>query len=608
VDLVVIDFESFYSREFSLSKLTTEEYIRDPQFEVIGVCAKHTDEPVEWVSGTHEEIQRYLDSLQLQDKAVLAHNMMFDGAILSWRFGIRPKLLLDTLSMSRAWHGVDQRHSLAALAKQYGLPDKGTEVQNAMGLRREDFSPEQLADYGEYCKHDVDLCLALFQSMVEQGFPKRELQLIDKTLRMFTEPTLELDLELLEGHLIATQRRKQELLDAAGITDKKDLMSNKKFADLLERLGIDPPMKVSPTTGKLTYAFAKTDPAMKELEEHESPHVQALVAARLGNKSTLEETRTERFMSIAGRGSLPIPLRYYAAHTGRWGGSDKINLQNLPSRGANAKKLKRAILAPEGHMLIDCDSSQIEARVLAWLAGQDDLVAAFANGDDVYIQMAAKIYGVAEGDVTKEQRFVGKTTILGAGYGMGGPKFAAQLKNFGHEIDEDEARRIIDIYRYANSAISGLWKQAQQAIKGMVHGDKYAVGIPGVVEVDPAVPGIVLPSGLTIGYRGLAAEQGARGYEYTYQTRNGPSRIYGGKVVENVVQALARCVVAEQLIKIAKRYRVVLTVHDSIVSCVPEDEVDEAREYIEQCMRTPPKWAAGLPVNCESEVGKSYGG
>ena len=234
MDLVVIDFESFYSREFSLSKLTTEEYIRDPQFEVIGVCAKHTDEPVEWVSGTHEEIQRYLDSLQLQDKAVLAHNMMFDGAILSWRFGIRPKLLLDTLSMSRAWHGVDQRHSLAALAKQYGLPDKGTEVQNAMGLRRADFSDAQLADYGEYCKHDVDLCLSIFNSMISAGFPKRELQLIDKTLRMFTEPRLDLDLELLEGHLLSTQRRKQELLDAAGVADKKDLMSNNKFADLLE--------------------------------------------------------------------------------------------------------------------------------------------------------------------------------------------------------------------------------------------------------------------------------------------------------------------------------------------------------------------------------------
>jgi len=320
MDLVTLDFETFYSREFSLSKLTTEEYIRDDRFEVIGVCAKHNDGPVEWVTGDRWEIQRYLDNLELQDKAVLAHNMMFDGAILSWRFGIHPKLLLDTLSMSRAWHGVDQRHSLAALAKQYGLPDKGTEVQNAMGLRRADFSDEQLAAYGEYCKHDVDLCLSIFNSMIAAGFPKRELQLIDKTLRMFTEPRLDLDLELLEGHLIATQRRKQKLLDAAGVADKKDLMSNAKFADLLEKLGVDPPMKVSPTTGKLTYAFAKTDPAMKELEEHENPHVQTLVAARLGNKSTLEETRTERFMAIAGRGKLPIPLRYYAAHTGRWGG------------------------------------------------------------------------------------------------------------------------------------------------------------------------------------------------------------------------------------------------------------------------------------------------
>ena len=320
MDLITVDFETFYSREFSLSKLTTEEYIRDPRFEVIGVCVKYNDEPVEWVTGDHWEIQRYLDGFDWADAAALAHNMMFDGAILAWKFGIRPKALFDTLSMSRAWHGVDQRHSLAALAKQYELPDKGTAVHNAMGLRRADFDDEQLADYGDYCKHDVDLCYTLFTTMMAAGFPKRELKLIDKTLRMFTEPTLELDLPLLEGHLISVQNRKKALLDAAGIEDKKDLMSNPKFANLLEQLGVDPPLKLSPTTGKMTYAFAKTDPGMKELLEHENTYVQALVAARMGNKSTLEETRTERFMAIAGRGKLPIPLRYYAAHTGRWGG------------------------------------------------------------------------------------------------------------------------------------------------------------------------------------------------------------------------------------------------------------------------------------------------
>lgn len=287
--------------------------------------------------------------------------------------------------------------------------------------------------------------------------------------------------------------------------------------------------------------------------------------------------------------------------------SDKINMQNLPSRGPDAKKLKRAIRAPEGHILIDCDSSQIEARVLAWLAGQDDLVQAFANGDDVYVQMAAKIYGVPEEEVTKEQRFVGKTTILGAGYGMGAEKFAAQLKTFGHEMDLDEARRVIDVYRFSNSAISSLWKQAQRALKGMLHEDAYELGEHGVLQVVPETPGIRLPSGLVIPYRGLRQEQGDKGPQLVYDTRNGPSRIYGGMCTENVVQGLARCVVGEQLLEISRKYRVVLTVHDSIVSCVPEDEADEAQSYIEQCMRTPPAWAPDLPVNCESDVGPTYG-
>ena len=139
----------------------------------------------------------------------------------------------------------------------------------------------------------------------------------------------------------------------------------------------------------------------KHLLTHQDERVQSLVAARLGNKSTLEETRTQRFIDIAKRGLLPVPVRYYAAHTGRWGGDDKINLQNLPSRGANANMLKRGIIAPQGHSIIDADSAQIEARVLAWLAEQDDLTEAFAKGEDVYKNMASRIYGVAESDVTK---------------------------------------------------------------------------------------------------------------------------------------------------------------------------------------------------------------
>jgi len=393
----------------------------------------------------------------------------------------------------------------------------------------------------------------------------------------------------------------------AGVEDKKDLMSNPKFADMLRGLGVEPPMKISLTTGKETYAFAKSDEDFKALQEHEDDRVQSLVAARLGNKSTLEETRTERFIGIAKRGLLPVPVRYYAAHTGRWGGADKINLQNLPSRGPNGKKLKKAIIAPEGYTVVEADSSQIEARVLAWFAGQDDLVDQFARGEDVYKYMASSIYNVAVADVTKGQRFVGKTTILGAGYGMGAEKFGVQLKTFGFEVSEAEAQRIISIYREANFKISQVWRDANNMVKNLANNRAMAFGKKGVITVDAADQALIVPSGLKIFYPELYGEKSDMGFEYSYKVRRGRSRLYGGKVIENVCQAIARCIIGEQMLRINKKYKVVLTVHDSIVCCVPDEEVAEAQQFVETCMRWTPDWAAGLPVDCESGTGKSYG-
>jgi DNA polymerase I-like protein with 3'-5' exonuclease and polymerase domains len=608
VDLITLDMETYYSREFSLSKITTEEYVRDPRFQVIGIGVKVNDGKTEWFSGTHRELRDYLAKFDWANSAVLAHNTMFDGAILSWRFGIKPRVWFDTLCMARALHGVEKSASLKALAETYGAGVKGTEVLNALGKRRADFTPQELAAYGSYCVNDVDLTYDIFNQMLVRGFPKQELKLIDLTLRMFIEPVLELDRDHLEQHLAATVQMKEQLLIDAGVEDKKDLMSNPKFALMLNMLGVTPPMKLSPTTGKETFAFAKSDEEFKTLLEHEDARVQALVAARLGNKSTLEETRTQRFIDIAGRGKLPVPVRYYAAHTGRWGGDDKINLQNLPSRGPNAKQLKKAIIAPEGHTIVESDSSQIEARVLAWLAGQDDVVEAFAKQEDVYKKMASAIYGVPESEVTEDQRFVGKTTVLGAGYGMGGQKFQIALKTQGVDITVEEATRIIGIYRQTNYAIADLWKQCGTMLRYLVRGDAVAFGREGVLQARPDAPGIRLPSGLILRYDDLQEQENERGgVEFSYQTRQGRTRIYGGKVVENVCQAIARCIIGEQMLRISKRHKVVLTVHDSIVCCVPDAETDAAKEYVVECMREAPAWAEGLPVNCGAGVGKSYG-
>lgn len=314
--ILTCDFETYYDKSFSLSKMTTEEYIRDPRFETIGVGIKEGDDHTAWFSGTKKQTKEFLDQYDWGSATAVAHNAVFDMAILNWRYNIRPKRIVDTLSMARALgHG---SVSLKALAEFYKLGVKGTEVVNALGKRRLDFTAEDLAAYGDYCRNDVELAYDLFLQMGD-GFPLNELKLIDLTIRMFTEPVLELDTGVLVKHLEDVKEKKASLMDKMLIS-KEQLMSNPKLADVLRTLGVEPPMKTSLTTGKETYAFAKNDEEFKALLEHENAIVQAVVAARLGVKSTLEETRTERFIGVAGRGSLPIPLRYYAAHTGRWGG------------------------------------------------------------------------------------------------------------------------------------------------------------------------------------------------------------------------------------------------------------------------------------------------
>ena len=606
--MITIDFETFYSVEFSLTRLTTEEYVRDERFQVIGVAVKVNDGETEWFTGTLEETAGWLAGFDWANHFVLAHNAMFDASILTWVFGQKPKAWLDTLSMARALLGTQVGGSLRKLAEHFALGVKGTEVEDAKGKHREDFTPEALAQYGEYCRNDVELTYKLFKEL-DAGFPMIEKRLIDITVRMFSDPILELDTEQLEKHLIGVRERKEKLFVEAGIT-KGVLNSSAKFAELLRANHVSPPMKISPATGKETYAFAKSDAAFMALLEHPDEVIQALVAARVGAKSTLEETRTERFIAISRRGHiagslrrLPIPLKYYAAHTGRWGGADKVNLQNLPSRGKEGGKLKRCIVAPRGHVIIDCDSSQIEARVLAWLAGQTDILELFRQGKDVYKYMAAGIFNKAEADITPEQRFIGKTTVLGSGYGMGAVKFQAQLSNMGKYLDLDTCKHIIKQYRSLNHYIADWWNHLNRVLAVMLSNKEAEVDRVGLMTLSPFT-GISLPNGLFQNYPDLQRHTNG---EFTYMTRTGVNKIYGGKVAENLCQAVARCVIGEQMVQIEKRYRVALTVHDAIACVVREEEAAEARAYMEECMRTSPSWAKGLPLNCESGMARNYG-
>ena len=619
MQLVTLDFETYYDVGFSLSNLTTEEYIRDERFQVIGVGIKINDGETKWITGTHNAIKQELDTIDWKSSVLLCHNTQFDGAILAFIFNIIPGVYLDTLSMARAKHGVDVGGSLAFLVEKYNLGKKGTEVIDAKGKRLEDFSVADLAQYGSYCKNDVELTYKLFQ-VLAPDFPENEIKLIDLTLRMYTEPVLEVDDGLLQARLEEVQQEKSELLKGLMIKLECDteecvrskLASNKQFAEILTELGVVVPTKISPATGKDTFALAKGDQGFLDLCEHEDPFIQELCRVRLGTKSTIEESRIERFIGIGSRnkGKLPIPLKYYGAHTGRWAGSDKVNFQNLPARDKKKKALKNAVIAPEGYQVINCDSSQIEARVLVWIAGQDDVVQWYKEGRDVYSEFASKVYNKPITKADKTERAVGKTCILGLGYGTGWAKLKQTLKiSAGVDLDDQECQRLVKVYREVNNKVIDLWKTCDDALQDMASWKKgkepYYLDAHQSLLVTPE--GIKLPNGLYIRYPGLTWDTSEAKSKFVYKSRRGFISVWGGSVVENVIQALARIIVGEQMLEINKKYRPVLTVHDAVVCVVPDVDIENALSLVVSTMSTPPSWATGLPVACEAHHGASYG-
>ena len=617
MSFVTLDFETYYSHQFSLSRMTTEEYIRSPLFEVIGVAMKIDDDETMWFSGTKQEIKAWLNQVDWSTSALLCHNTQFDGGILSFIFDIVPAYYFDTLCIARAKHGVDVSGSLANLVKRYNLGEKGTEVIDALGKRRQDFAPADLHRYGDYCINDVNLTFKLFNLFIADHFPQSELDLIDMTLRMYTQPVLTVDDALLVERLEEVKQEKKELLaglkGVLGVESEEEvrakLASNPQFAVILKELGIPVPMKISPTTNKETYALAKNDEGFIELLEHENPLIQQLCSVRLGTKSTIEESRIERFIGIGARnnGRIPIPLKYYGAHTGRWAGSDSVNFQNLPSRDKKKKTLKKSIMAPAGHAVINCDSSQIEARVLAWLAGQDDVTEQFAKGEDVYSIFASKIYKRSISKADPIERFVGKTCILGLGYGTGSKKLQHTLKTQppGADLPDEQCKQIVDLYRESNNKITALWRECDSTLPHLSSWPQnlksYAIGKHECVWATAS--GIQLPNGLFIRYPDLRLSDN----KYIYKSRKGTTSIWGGAMVENIVQALARIIVGEQMLMIREKFRPVLTVHDAAVIVVPKSELDQAVAFITEVMSTPPSWAKGLPVACEAKYGESYG-
>ena len=597
---ITLDFETYYDVNYSLTKMPTPVYVNHDDFKVWGVGIKVEDQETVWLQP--DEIEAEFATYNWEDVALVCHNTPFDAYILTQRYGIKDVgRYYDTAAMSRGLYP-SQSASLSALAERLWPNDvsmrKGDELVNAKGIR--DLTVELDKEIGGYCIQDVDLTYAAWQRMCT-GYPEKELQLIDLTTRMYVEPKMILDPEVCEAHRDAHKKAGDNAVRNSGI-DRDILSSNPKFAQYIEEeLEIVVPTKKSPRTGKMIPALGKTDSAYIQMC-NTYPNYKHIWDGRSAVKSRIEETRAERFLSSINKdGTFSAPLKYYAAHTGRFGGTEKINLQNLP----RSSELRRAIQAPAGKMMYVADLSNIEARMLAWLANEPYLLTSFRNQVDVYSEFASQIY---DRPITKEdklERYVGKTAVLGLGYGMGSDKFKYTLSTGSPSVDVSDAaaKTIVNQYRSYYANVPNLWSQCKQLLYNML--DQRQTG----VTYGPLTIGlhqITLPNGMALKYPMLTYSP--RDGQFMYMSYKKSERLYGPKLTENIIQALARIVITDQMLILQQDplFDVVLTVHDEIILTGPDTDCDVHMDKILEVMRTPPDWCKDLPLDAEGGYDVCY--
>ena len=598
--LVTLDFETFYSVQHSLTKKTTMEYVNDEMFKVWGVGIKIDHEDTEWFG--EDEAEDAIKDIDWGDATLICHNTMFDGYILTQYYGVKPDYYVDTAAMSRGLYPGQSARLKDCAAREW--PDdesmrKGDELVNAKGIF--DLPPDIEQEIAGYCIQDVDLTWALYEEMLTR-MPSSEMDLVDITTRMFCEPKLKIDRERLTKYHEQEFQNAEQTIEASGI-DRKVLSSNEQFAEHIRSMEIVPPTKKSLNTGKIIPALGKNDPAFQQLQAMYPQH-QHIWDARTAVKSRLTETRAKRFLAAAWNDNwLPVPLRYYAAHTGRFGGTDKLNMQNLPRGG----ELRRCIIAPDNKLLFVADLSNIEARMLAWLAGEEQLLQQFRDGEDVYANLAQEIYSRPinkEDDPT--ERFVGKTAVLGLGYGMGHVKFKDTLKAgaMGPPVDIEtrEAKRVVDAYRSLYTGITMLWSKLEDLLKQTMHKDNYG-NVYGPLTVRHHA--LELPNGMALRYHNL--RHGPNGLMYDGKGGK-PEYTYGGRITENVIQALARIVITDSILRLdkSKLGDVALTVHDEIIISGSIIEPDATMRAIIDDMCIPPYWAPDLPLDAEGGYATNY--
>jgi DNA polymerase len=616
-NVVTLDFETYYDDDYSLKKMTMVKYINDPRFKIHGVGIKVNDNATVWHRGGTALIYAMdiLDDYAAEGYTFIAQNAQFDMLILTQLYNIVPKRYLCTECMSRGvFPGMPA--NLADICLRLFPNDetlrKGDELEISKGCKDLDDTSNKII--GDYCINDVDITYAAAMRM-SPALNEEEHKLISMFVRMYAEPVLVLDDELVKSHKADLAEKRENTIKASGLTAKQ-LGSNQQFSTYVEDvLRIKVPMKKSPTTGKPIPAFGKNDLPFQKIQ-NAYPEFDHIWKARVAVKSTAELARCDRLLESTINGLLPVPLNYSGAgNTHRASGSEKINLQNL-KRGSN---LRRALCAALGYKIGAVDSAQIEARILCVLAGQDDVTELFRRGVCTYCAMAQQIYGHEviknRSDQDNIERFVGKVGRLSLGFGASGDTLYATLKSGAMgpplDISLQECKRIVyDVFRPENSMIKELWDIADEWLWQMHDTTK-------IIEHEYfkiCKEAVILPNNMFIRFYNLKWEPTQYDGRVAWSYFDGRKRvkIYGAKLVENIVQALARIAVFYPMIEIddflmENDYgRVVHTVHDETVPVVRTEALKAYEEFAGEKMRASPVWMPTLPLDCEFSIGDRY--
>lgn len=684
MNVLTVDFETYYDREYSLSKMTMIEYIMDGRFQPIMMSYAINDEPIQNVIG-YPKIKEVLDGIDWDNTVLNAQNTAFDATIIRARFGHTARYYTDTMAMARvtAAH-VFEGASLSAIAKVLqangvDVPPKGKEVQSALGMHlynayqgtpylalKATTDPneiqrghELLMGYVEYCNNDVHLAREAFKYFTKMITPD-EMQYGDMILKCYIEPSLYLDLPIIEEEIQRIherdEKRARDVANKYFNGNQAELRSVcrsvPKFTEFLRGLGgileheIDEdadyafiiPSKYSEKKGRVEPCYSKTFPAVIEMCDR-MDEIGDIFRTKLAMSSSIELSRAERFRAIAKIGcGFGMPYTVSGAHTHRLGGSGGLNVQNLSSgrKEGQSNALKRSISAPPGHQVVVFDSSQIELRTGSYIAGDHATLKMFLEGRDPYSEQASLIYGGDPIEIKKLaksgvepyasiQRPAGKASLLSNIYGTGAVGFMNYAKLMGVDMTLEEAQHIVKVYRETHPEVVATWNACEVALRNMVAGASGYFGGPdgklfyydgSRINHGVRMPGIRLPDGNWLNYHCLSMREreypdGATKMNYAYRGLK-EGRIqwiftYAARIFENCNQALAFAVMKYQALLINQRYKIVLNTHDEWGIVVKDDEVEQAKEYMQWCMRQVPERAKGLPVDCEGDAAVHYG-